>query len=49
MGRLAIVFLFVGIVLSFHTTLWGWAFAAYLAWALCALIEMRYNPKLWDF
>ena len=47
MGRLAIGVLLVGIGLSFHDTLWGWAGLFAVAWAVLATIEMRYNPKVW--
>ena len=47
MGRLAVGVLLVGVALSFHDTLWGWAGVALLVWASLAAIEMRYNPKVW--
>jgi len=47
MGRLAVGVLLVGIALSFHDTLWGWAGIALVVWAGLVAIEMRYNPKLW--
>jgi hypothetical protein len=47
MGRLAIGVLLMGVALSFHDTLWGWAGVCVLVWAGIAAIEMRYNQKLW--
>jgi hypothetical protein len=47
MGKLAVGTLLVGVGLSFHDTLWGWAGVFVLAWAFFAAIEMRYNKKLW--
>jgi len=47
MGRLAVGILLMGVFLSFHETLWGWAGMAVVAWAGCVAIEMRYNSKLW--
>jgi hypothetical protein len=48
MGRLAVVVLLMGLFLSFHDTLWGWAGLAVLVWAGVVAIEMRYNKKLWS-
>jgi hypothetical protein len=47
MGRLAVGVLLMGVFLSFHNTLWGWAGLAVLVWAVLVAIEMRYNPTLW--
>ncbi len=47
MGRLAVGVLLVGIGLSFHDTLWGWAGLFAVAWAILVAIEMRYNPEMW--
>jgi hypothetical protein len=47
MGRLAVGILLAGLLLSFHDTLWSWAFPAVILWAIVATIEMRYNKKLW--
>ena len=48
MGRLAIGVLLVGIGLSFHDTLWGWAGLFAVAWAILAAIEMRLRPDKWN-
>jgi len=48
MGKLAVGVLLMGLFLSFHSTLWGWAGLAVLAWAGAVAIEMRYNKKLWQ-
>ena len=47
MGRLAVGVLIVGVGLSFFDTLWGWASVFLVVWSVLAVIEMRYNSKLW--
>ena len=48
MGRLAVGVLLVGVALSFHNTLWGWAVVALVVWASLSAIEMRLRPDKWN-
>ena len=48
MGWLSVSVLLVGVALSFHNTLWGWAGVALLVWASLAAIEMRLRPDKWN-
>ena len=43
MGKLAVIVLMMGVILSFHETLWGWAYLFAVAWA--ALASLEYNLK----
>jgi len=47
MSKLAIGVLIVGVVLSFHSTLWLWATVAMLVWLGLVVLEMKMNPSLW--
>ena len=41
MVRLSTIVLFMGLILSFHDTLWGFAFWFVVAWAGLAAVEYR--------
>jgi len=39
MGKLGFIIIMMGVILSFHDTLWGWAGLFAIAWALLASVE----------
>ena len=41
MVKLSTIVLMMGLILSFHDTLWGWAGLFALGWALLAAVEYR--------
>ena len=45
MVRLSVIVLLMGVILSFHETLWGWAILFAVGWA--ALASLEYNLKKW--
>jgi len=48
MGWLSVSVLLVGVALSFHNTLWGWAGVALVVWVSLSAIEMRLRPDKWN-
>jgi len=45
MLRLSYVAIFAGVILGFHDTLWPWAFALVVGWAILASLEYRLGKK----
>jgi len=48
MGWLSVSVLLVGVAMSFHNTLWVWAWIALVVWVGLSAIEMRLRPDKWN-